>query len=305
MSCRVAWWRGAEQANEDQSVVAAVSRCDRPMASIFGNHDAQRTLRAWHGHHTSSWYRQRAATRLAEGATERPEFSSESLERLHRILETSDVGFRFRRYDDLTVVGARPFSRGGPRFLRPKSKFYKAHWRKVACFETAADRIVQNCEHADGAYVVLAHNGPSGFGSSPTAFCGKDWGGTRADWGDPDLEMALRRLAKKPLFVASGHMHSPTEQGECRTMFATTADGVPCVNAAVFPRWRRCADGRLARAFTLVDLLRSPEGEPPDDDWRLETVVQTWLVPSGEAVSPPHVLFNRSAHGGASATHAA
>jgi uncharacterized protein (TIGR04168 family) len=90
--------------------------------------------------------------------------------------------------------------------------------------------------------LVLAHNGPTGLGDTPTSPFGRDFAldsnpNLPGDWGDPDLRVALdlcRELGKKVLGVIAGHMHR--REGEGQRPFSSSLEGVPCFNTAVVPR---------------------------------------------------------------------
>ena len=290
---------------EDKQTVAAVAASSvRHKASIFGNHDVMWLTRKWRGHHPLSWYRGHAATKMAMTHDERPVFSDEAVEELHRLLEDSDVGYRRRDFDalGLSVVGGRPFSSGGqPNAARPhlqKSKFYRWHWR-VRSLEQSAARIVRAARGAPPSHdiIMLAHNGPAGLGGTVDAPCGRDWSsGARKvqprDWGDADLRMALDEARASGLrvpLVAFGHMHERLQRGagvELRRMVAREG-ATTFVNAARVPRWRDGADGEREGALTLVELARDGDGggTPTDGDgggWEVERVRQVWLSAAGE-----------------------
>ena len=284
---------------EDEKTVAAVAASAvQHKASIFGNHDFLWLSRKWRGHHPLSWYRGHAATKLAVGPDERPTFSDETVEQLHRLLEDSDVGYRRRDFAalGLSVVGGRPFSSGGqPNAAAPhlqKSKFYRWHWR-VRSLEQSAARIVRAARGAPPSHdvVMLAHNGPAGLGGTVDSPCGRDWSIGRArkvqprDWGDADLRMAIDEARTSGLrvpLVAFGHMHERLQRGagvELRRMVAREGD-TTFVNAARVPRWRQGADGEREGALTLVDLTR--DGDADGGGWEVEQVRQVWLSPAGE-----------------------
>ncbi|KAJ1444436.1 hypothetical protein M885DRAFT_552966 [Pelagophyceae sp. CCMP2097] len=277
--------------DEDLAAVEAIAECTTPKATIFGNHDMWHTARAWRGHHASSWYAARGALKVARDGAQRPSFSSESLEALHATVDDCDVGFRARAFPKCTVVGARPFSKGGNGMY--KTKFYKHHWR-VRNLDESAARITANGLAAarNAPLLLLAHCGPAGLGSAADAPCGKDWGALRFDWGDADLSTALTNLAaggNPAALCVFGHLHSPTHAGETRTMVAKHASGTLCVNAAHHPRWRPSAvGGPVLRSFTLVDIDAAT--------FSPTAVRHGWFAPDGTAAEMTE-LYSAPAHG--------
>lgn len=199
-----------------------------------------------------------------------PAAASPGVAKQLRLLGKSHVGFSWRAFGEggeeeeeerskslLAVVGGRPFSQGGPDFNRVE-RFYREMYG-VEDFKGSTERIVRSLREAaahlssktkeetrksksesggdgdddeDGAALVLiAHNGPSGLGKAKHDICGADFLDAGGDWGDPDLEEALRRVRSRegeegeddeaaastagtsfsvsasPCLVAFGHMH--------------------------------------------------------------------------------------------------
>ena len=178
-----------------------------------------------------------------------------------RLLGSSHVGFSWRSFEDeddgigggavggsspfAAVVGGRPFSQGGPDFRRV-DQFYREMY-DVEDFEASAEKVAKGLREAAAhlsekkkssgttddkgtALVLIAHNGPSGLGGLKHDICGADFLEDGGDWGDPDLEEALRRVrgeeeeeatatavtatstspspsSASPCLVAFGHMH--------------------------------------------------------------------------------------------------
>ena len=315
-------------ADEDVDTVGLISKAvvSRPSASIFGNRDFLWMARKWRGHHPLSWYRNHGASMLQQDVRSRPQFREESLEKMHIMLENSDVGYRVRDFSSLglSVVGARPFTnggrrRGGARRLY-KSKFYRFHWG-VRTLEDSSQRIVDSARAARYGHstLVLAHHGPHGLGDSPSDPCGCDWTAPNSpqDWGDPDLESALKDAQAMPgvrvPLVVFGHMPSTLQGGGARTM-AVRRGATTFVNAAVHPRWRGVRPGKASRgidtetverAFTLIDLGLEPDLDAGVDEptagagddvreravpWTVTRVKQVWLLPTGDVCDEQRLL---------------
>ena len=121
----------------------------------------------------------------------------------------------------LSVVGARPFSRGGSDWSSSAS-FYSEMYG-VTDWKSSAELILKGIMATDSSHavVVMAHNGPTGLGNYPYSICGKDWGPpadgidplsprSEGDHGDLDLQMALQKAhacGRAPALVVFGHMH--------------------------------------------------------------------------------------------------
>jgi len=95
----------------------------------------------------------------------------------------------------VSVVGARPFSKGGDSFAACE-RFYRAFYGVATARESAAKVVSAAREAPAGrSLVVMAHNGPAGMGAARGDPCGVDWLGPEAgDHGDADLRMALEAL---------------------------------------------------------------------------------------------------------------
>ena len=137
----------------------------------------------------------------------------------------------------LSIVGGRPCSAGGGYHL---SKAVQAVYGPVS-LEESADRIVAAAADVpeDQPLVVMAHCGPSGLGSDASSPCGRDWKTPAVDWGDPDLALALDRIARTrvPDLVIFGHMHHQLKRGSgLRTSLIRDRRGIVYLNAACVPR---------------------------------------------------------------------
>lgn len=195
---------------------------------ILGNHDA------WLS------FRQKAATPALQ----------ESLEILgDRHLAYSSVDLEGA---EVSIIGCRPFSWGGPSLRSPE--LYEALYG-VTDHESSAAKIIETAENAKYRNLILvAHNGPYGLGKRSSDIFGKDFGKPGGDWGDRDLQLALRGLADRgfrvPLLVA-GHMHHQLmhPRGDFRKRCLVTPATV-FANIARVPRIYRTSDGHSVRHYT-------------------------------------------------------
>ncbi|KAL8138210.1 hypothetical protein V2J09_004211 [Rumex salicifolius] len=255
--------------NENVDLVRSIARVDLPKAAILGNHDSWKTR----------------------------EFSNN--------FGDSHVGFKRQDYPmlKLSVVGGRPFSSGGNQLNR--TKLLKARYG-VSNMDGSAKRI---CKAASGSpvdhfLIVLAHNGPTGLGSSMNDICGRDWADSGGDHGDPDLAQAISEIkatTKRSIpLVVFGHMHKALTCGGLRKMIYIGADNTIYLNGAIVPRVRKLNGDQgkssisisengssvrgTARAFTLVELVGG----------KVTKIAETWvLVTEGDCISlqEEHLLF--------------
>lgn len=240
--------------DEDVGMVEAIAATEAPILVMLGNHDA------W-----ASFSRRKSTT---------------ALHRSLEILGDRHLGYTRRELPEagVTIIGARPFSWGGPSLRSPE--LYSALY-DVSTMEESAERIValaDQAEHDD--LLVIAHNGPAGLSTDPQDIWGKDFGkiGSVADWGDRDLELALaeiRRRGKRVVAVVAGHMHDRLKRpvGGRRTRFVRRA-GTTFVNPAVVPR-RANRDGVEAGYFARLSF----------DCGRLVSVDEVWAGPDADAVA--------------------
>lgn len=170
--------------DEDPRMVDKVLEARVPTFGLLGNHDAWRSFRE-----------DRVTADLAAC-----------------LGKLGNRHLAYRRIDlpslDLSIVGARPFSWGGPK-LRSRA-VYKALY-DVESMQESAHRIVEAARGAPTRRLwILAHNGPQGLSKKSTDIFGKDFGNPGGDWGDADLRLAMDLLEEEgfeiPLLIA-GHMH--------------------------------------------------------------------------------------------------
>ena len=198
-----------------------------PVACVLGNHDAAKDA------------------------------SGRTLARMEQALGDLHCGWSLKLLDPvpLSVVGGRPGSAGGGFYLSPA---VKAHWGELSLFDSA-QRITAAAVQApaDQPLVLLAHSGPTGLGSEAADPCGRDWKRPACDWGDQDLQEAIRCIRKqRPLpLVVFGHMHHRLRHGagQRRTLLQDR-QGTVYLNAACVPRHGVDAMGSAWRHFSWVEI---------------------------------------------------
>jgi uncharacterized protein (TIGR04168 family) len=164
----------------------------------------------------------------------------------------------------LNVVVGRPHSIGGRRLacLRYLDEAYG-----VDSTEASIERMKVLIDACDDAPILfLAHNGPSGLGDRADSIWGCDFRKKEEDWGDQDLEEAVRYAngsGRKVLAAVAGHMHRRTKSGKSRPA-QVEKDGVLYVNAAEVPRHRQI-NGQKKRHH--VRLTVSSGGVTAKDLW--------------------------------------
>ena len=216
--------------DEDVPIVERIARLGVPKAVMLGNHDAWRS------------FSNKEITSALHG-------SLDALGRDHLAYDVREVPAA-----GVSIVGARPFSWGGPT-LRSSEVYDELY--NVDTMQASANEIVnaaRRAQHRD--LIVLAHNGPTGLGSDPTDIYGKDFGKPGGDWGDEDLELALDEIRARGLrvrAVVAGHMHHKLlhPRGAARTRFVRRA-GTLFVNCAVVPRVERDQDGNERSHFVRM-----------------------------------------------------
>ncbi len=248
--------------NEAISVVRAIAAYDGPMAAILGNHDA------WFS--ATSWGRKKCPYDRAKEDRVNDQMA---------FLGDRHVGYSYRDFPNcnLSVVGGRPFSWGGPKWSN--EEFYR-HRYGIDGLDASADRIVKGAIAAEyDTTIFLAHNGPSGLGAAPEDPCGKDWNPIGGDFGDRDLEMAIdrtRQRGKTVPLVTFGHMHYRLRHRSDRLRRPIHVDsaGTVYVNAACVPRIAETKQGKLHH-FCWVTLA----------DKRVDRVALRWVSDEGAIVS--------------------
>lgn len=164
----------------------------------------------------------------------------------------------------LNVVVGRPHSIGGRRLacLRYLDEAYG-----VDSMEASIERMKVLIDACDDAPILfLAHNGPSGLGDRADSIWGCDFRKKEEDWGDQDLEEAVRYAngsGRRVLAAVAGHMHRRTKTGKSRPA-QVEKDGVLYVNAAEVPRHRQ-VNGTRQRHH--VRLTVTAEEATAEDLW--------------------------------------
>ncbi len=134
------------------------------------------------------------------------------------------------------VVTGRPHTAGGAHFA---FRSFLAEAFGVEDMEGSARKLEALVEESTaGEIVFLAHNGPSGLGARRDDIWGCDFKKAEGDFGDPDLERAVRharRRGKNVRAVIAGHMHHHLSGGGQRR-WRVEQDGILYVNAARVPR---------------------------------------------------------------------
>lgn len=225
--------------NESLPIVRAIASLSIPKACVFGNHDAWFTATAW-GRKKCPYDWQK----------------EDRVQEQINILADSHVGYGNKEFCqfDLTVVGSRPFTWGGPQW---KYNDFFASRFGVNGFSDSTQLIVNSVKNtALETIIFLGHNGPTGLGDRPDSICGKDWQPLGGDFGDPDLAEAIaqsRLLRKRVPLVAFGHMHHTLRHTKKQVRESVQVDeyGTVYVNAANVPRIRE-KDGTKLRNFSLV-----------------------------------------------------
>lgn len=227
--------------NESVEVVRAIAALELPKAAVLGNHDA--------------WY---SATHWGIKKCPYDRSREDWVQQQMDLLGAADVGYGKLDFPllNLTVVGSRPFSWGGPTWR--SADFYQKRFG-VTDFEGSTARIVAAASSAAHKIILfLGHCGPTGLGDRPEDPCGKDWPPIGGDYGDPDLEAAIaqtKSLGKTVPLVAFGHMHHQlrhTQQQQRKSVHANP-DETLYLNAASVPRIMQNGTNRL-RNFSLVSL---------------------------------------------------
>jgi uncharacterized protein (TIGR04168 family) len=124
--------------------------------------------------------------------------------------------------------------------------------------------VIDQCDEAP--ILFLAHNGPSGLGDRSDSIWGCDFRRKEEDWGDQDLEEAVRYAnsnGRRVLATVAGHMHRETKSGK-RRPGQIEKDGVLYVNAAEVPRHRK-VNGAKERHH--VKLVVTADGATAEDLW--------------------------------------
>ena len=225
--------------NESVEVVRKIASLDIPKAAIMGNHDA------WYS--ATEWGRKKCPYDRAK---------EDRVQQQLDLLAEAHIGYSkldLPNYN-LTVVGSRPFSWGGPKW-----KFADICQTRygIETLEDSTDLIMQSVKSAaHNTIIFLGHNGPFGLGDKPEDPCGKDWHPIGGDYGDSDLAEAISQTltrGKRVPLVTFGHMHHTLRhtKKELRKRVFTSPEGIVYLNAACVPRIVANHNQKL-RNFSIV-----------------------------------------------------
>jgi len=248
--------------NESVQLVKQIANLKLPKAAILGNHDAWYTASDW-GRKKSPYDHQK----------------EDRVQQQLDLLGEAHVGYGkidFPQFN-LSVVGSRPFSWGGPNWTN--SEFYGDRYG-INNFQESTQRIVRAAEETICDYlIILGHNGPVGLGDQPEDSCGRDWHPLGGDYGDPDLTEAIaqiKSMGKQILLVTFGHMHHRLRhtQSLLRKIINKDIDGVIYFNAASVPRIKSTLDGKF-RNFSLVYV----------ENYQIKKINLVWLAKNHHLIS--------------------
>jgi uncharacterized protein (TIGR04168 family) len=143
------------------------------------------------------------------------------------------------RFDRIGLLIGRPFTCGGPHLG------FTPSLRKLFGITSMEDsvakykKLIDSCKGQFDRIIILSHNGPTGLGDKATDIYGCDFRKEEGDWGDPDLEEAIR-YAKESGFqiplVVSGHMHHRNPKTKSKRKWKAERDATTYLNAAKVPR---------------------------------------------------------------------
>jgi len=227
--------------NESIEVVKRIAALNLPKATVFGNHDAWYTASEW-------------------GRKQCPYDRSKEDRVQQQIDLLGKINVSFGKLDfpefNLSVVGSRPFSWGGPNW---RNKGFYLNRYGIKSFEDSTSIITAAAEQTEYDNIIfLGHNGPFGLGDRPEDICGKDWQPIGGDYGDPDFADAIskvRHSGKNIPLVTFGHMHHNLRHTQTRSRTAVVRDetGTIYYNSAKVPRVIQQGD-RILRNFSIVSL---------------------------------------------------
>ncbi|MCE9599203.1 MAG: metallophosphoesterase [Spirochaetia bacterium] len=153
---------------------------------------------------------------------------------------------------NFTLLAARPHSMGGaPLAYKP---FLEAKFG-ISTMDQSTQRLNELIDRAESPILVLAHNGPTGLGSSREDIFGCDFRPDQGDFGDHDLEEAIKHAkisGKRILGVVAGHMHHKIRGGGERVT-QVERDNVLYVNTARVPRIFK-DEGKIMRHHVRLHL---------------------------------------------------
>jgi uncharacterized protein (TIGR04168 family) len=256
--------------NEAVDIVEQVAQLSIPTAIALGNHDA------WYS--ATPWGRQKCPYDRSH---------EDRVQQQLNALGANHVGYGKKEIleQQLSIVGGRPFSWGGPDWKY--ADFYAERFG-VTSMEDSRDRIIETVRQTQHeALIFLSHNGPAGLGNYPESPCGRDWRPIGGDYGDPDLQSAIqtaKALGRQVPLVAFGHMHhNLRHRKDClRQRIYLDSDGTLYLNAACVPRVAELDSVRYSN-FSVVQLT----------DGQVTQVQSLWACAQG-TIAQTEQLFEQS-----------
>jgi uncharacterized protein (TIGR04168 family) len=138
--------------------------------------------------------------------------------------------------DDVAVIVGRPFAMGGS-VLHCQPQLQRQFG--IGTIAESGARYRQLIDQTPAQRLIfLAHNGPTGLGTSRDAIWGNDFHSEAGDFGDSDLREAIdyaQQRGKTVLAVVAGHMHHAVKKGGLRP-WHLVQEGIHYINAARVPR---------------------------------------------------------------------
>ncbi|MDF3818500.1 metallophosphoesterase [Leptospira sp. 96542] len=136
---------------------------------------------------------------------------------------------------DLSLLVGRPYAMGGGLSFAPnlrKNYFVSTMEESIEKYKS----LIQGVKEKN--IFILSHNGPFGLGAEPKSMYGADFKKSGGDWGDLDLQEAIKfakQIGKKVPVVMSGHMHHKVSKKKERETLQYTG-GTFYINGAKVPR---------------------------------------------------------------------
>ena len=234
-------------------IIKEINRLDIPSYVILGNHD--------------------------RGSDK----TGETLLKQIKVLQEKFCGWKLKIFKNkINIVGGRPCSSGGGYFLAKEVLGIYGPLTEEQSARKIINCAIEACD--DLPLIILAHAGPTGLGSESNSICGRDWKIPPLDWGDRDLNIALKEIKKnrKVDLVVFGHMHNTLNRNQgTRKMLKIDNEGTFYLNAAIVPRYKKDTKGNTLVNFSWVEF----------SDNKLIYIGQRWYSIYGQLVKEEK-LFN-------------
>ena len=234
-------------------IIKEINRLDIPSYVILGNHD--------------------------RGSDK----NGETLLKQIKVLQEKFCGWKLKIFKNkINIVGGRPCSSGGGYFLSKEVLGIYGPLTEEQSARKIINCAIEACD--DLPLIILAHAGPTGLGSESNSICGRDWKIPPLDWGDRDLNIALKEIKKnrKVDLVVFGHMHNTLNRNQgTRKMLKIDNEGTFYLNAAIVPRYKKDTKGNTLINFSWVEF----------SDNKLIYIAQRWYSLYGQLVKE-EILFN-------------